>query len=82
MHPHIDKDFRIEVETKTLHISIPLHHMTLDELSELKAQIQELLGKWFICPSISERGAPVFFIKKKESSMRNDDCILIYYRVD
>ena len=40
------------------------------ELRELKAQLQELLGKGFIRPSASPWGAPVLFVKKKEESFR------------
>ena len=40
------------------------------ELRELKAQLQELLGKDFIRPSASPWGAPVLFVKKKDGSFR------------
>ena len=36
------------------------------ELRELKAQLEELLSKGFIRPSISPWGAPVLFVKKKK----------------
>ena len=35
------------------------------ELKELKVQLQELLDKGFIRPSVSPWGAPVLFMKKK-----------------
>ena len=38
------------------------------KLRELKAQLQELLGKGFIRPSASTWGAPVLFVKKKDGS--------------
>ena len=44
--------------------------MALAELSELKAQLEELFRKGFIRPSISPRGAPVLFVKKKDGSLR------------
>jgi hypothetical protein len=44
--------------------------MASPELKELKEQLQELLDKGFICPSISPWGAPVLFVKKKNGSMR------------
>ena len=40
------------------------------ELRELKAQLQELLSKGFIRPSVSPWGAPVLFVKKKDGSFR------------
>ncbi|KAL0556468.1 hypothetical protein IC582_004982 [Cucumis melo] len=40
------------------------------ELKELKVQLQELLDKGFIRPSVSAWGAPVLFVKKKDGSMR------------
>ena len=38
------------------------------ELRELKAQLQELLGKGFIRQSASPWGAPILFVKKKDGS--------------
>ncbi|TYK05232.1 pol protein [Cucumis melo var. makuwa] len=40
------------------------------ELKELKVQLQELLDKGFIRPSVSPWGAPVLFVKKKDGLMR------------
>ncbi|KAA0066427.1 ty3-gypsy retrotransposon protein [Cucumis melo var. makuwa] len=40
------------------------------ELKELKVQLQKLLDKGFIRPSVSPWGAPVLFMKKKDGSMR------------
>ena len=40
------------------------------ELKELKVQLQELLEKGFIRPSVSPWGAPVLFVKKKDSTLR------------
>ena len=40
------------------------------ELKELKAQLQDLLDKGFVRPSVSPWGAPVLFVKKKDGSMR------------
>ena len=44
--------------------------MAPTELNKLKAQLQELLDKGFIKPSVSSWGAPVLFIKKKDGTMR------------
>ncbi|KAE8717086.1 Catalase [Hibiscus syriacus] len=43
---------------------------------ELKKQLQELLEKGFIRPSMSPWGAPVLFVKKNDGSM----CLCIDYR--
>ena len=40
------------------------------ELKELKIQLQELLDKSFIRPSVSPWGAPVLFVKKNDGMMR------------
>ena len=40
------------------------------ELKELKLQLQELLEKGFIHPSVSQWGAPVLFVKKKDGTLR------------
>ena len=40
------------------------------ELKELKLQLQELLAKGFICPSVSPWGAPVLFVKKRDGTLR------------
>lgn len=44
--------------------------MALNELQKLKIQLQELLDKGFIRPSVSSWGAPMFFVKRKEGSIR------------
>uniref|UniRef100_A0A2N9F277 Integrase catalytic domain-containing protein n=1 Tax=Fagus sylvatica TaxID=28930 RepID=A0A2N9F277_FAGSY len=46
------------------------YRMAPAELKELKEQLQELLDKGFIRPSVSPWGAPVLFVKKKDGSMR------------
>ena len=44
--------------------------MAYAKFRELKAQLEELLSKGFIQPSISPWGASVFFVKKKDGSLR------------
>ncbi|MCI54373.1 retrotransposon protein, partial [Trifolium medium] len=44
--------------------------MSASELNELKKQLEELLEKKFIRPSVSSWGAPVLLVKKKEGSIR------------
>ncbi|MCI68252.1 RNA-directed DNA polymerase (Reverse transcriptase), partial [Trifolium medium] len=45
------------------------YRMSASELNELKKQLEELLDKKFIRPSVSPWGAPVLLVKKKEGSM-------------
>jgi hypothetical protein len=40
------------------------------ELAELKIQLNELLDKGYIRPSLSPRGCPALFVKKKDQSLR------------
>ena len=40
------------------------------ELAELKKQLEDLLEKQFIRPSVSPWGAPVLLVKKKDGSSR------------
>ncbi|KAA0053303.1 ty3-gypsy retrotransposon protein [Cucumis melo var. makuwa] len=54
----------------TVPISRAPHRMAPAELKELKVQLQELLDKGFIRPSVSPWCAPVLFVKKKDGSMR------------
>jgi hypothetical protein len=44
--------------------------MSLPELTELKIQLQELLDKEYIRPSVSPWGAPILFVKKKDKTLR------------
>ena len=69
-------ELTIDLTLWTEPISIPPYRMAPAELRELKAQLEELLGKGFIRPSISPWGAPVLFVKKKDLSLR----FCIYYR--
>ncbi|KAL0533872.1 hypothetical protein IC582_028143 [Cucumis melo] len=68
--PHREIEFAIELEPGTVPISRAPHRMAPAELKELKVQLQELLDKGFIRPSVSPWGAPVLFVKKKDGSMR------------
>ncbi|KAA0056300.1 pol protein [Cucumis melo var. makuwa] len=68
--PHREVEFAIELEPGTVPISRAPYRMAPVELKELKVQLQELLDKGFIRPSVSPWGAPVLFVKKKDGSMR------------
>ncbi|TYK18660.1 ty3-gypsy retrotransposon protein [Cucumis melo var. makuwa] len=68
--PHREIEFAIELEPGTVPISRAPYRMAPAELKELKVQLQELLDKGFIRPSVSPFGAVVLFVKKKDGSMR------------
>ncbi|PKI73054.1 hypothetical protein CRG98_006549, partial [Punica granatum] len=68
--PDRDIEFTIELEPGTAPISRAPYRMAPTELKELKVQLQELLEKGFIRPSVSPWGAPVLFMKKKDGSLR------------
>ncbi|XP_059294490.1 uncharacterized protein LOC132047465 [Lycium ferocissimum] len=59
MPPNRDIDFRIDLDPGTRPISIPPYRMAPAELRELKEQLQDLLIKGFIRPSVSPWGAPL-----------------------
>ncbi|XP_075499306.1 uncharacterized protein LOC142537698 [Primulina tabacum] len=68
--PTRELEFGIELMPCTSHISSALYRMAPAKLRELKAQLQDLLDKRYIRPSVSPRGAPVLFVKKKDGTMR------------
>ena len=68
--PEREVEFTIDLILGTEPISIPPYRMAPAELRELKAQLEELLSKGFIRPSISPWGALVLFVKKKDWSLR------------
>ena len=63
-------EFTIDLIPGTKPISNPPYRMAPAELRELKAQLEELLSKGFIWPSISPWGAPILFVKKKDGSFQ------------
>jgi hypothetical protein len=68
--PDREVEFTIDLVPGTSPISMAPYRMSASELSELKKQLEELLEKKFIRPSVSPWGAPVLLVKKKEGSMR------------
>ncbi|KAL4032473.1 hypothetical protein IC575_005551 [Cucumis melo] len=68
--PPREIDFAIELESGTTPISRAPYRMDPAELKKLKVQLQELLDKGFIRPSVSPWGASWLFVKKKDGSMR------------
>lgn len=70
MLPDRNIDFGIDFLPGTQPISIPLYRMATAELKVLKVQLQELLDKGFIRPSMSPWGALVLFVRNKNGFMR------------
>ena len=48
----------------------PTYRMSPLELQEVKKQLDDLLAKAWIQPSVSPYGAPILFVRKKEGSLR------------
>ena len=63
-------EFKIELLSGPTLISIPLYSMAPTELKKSKTQLQNLVDKGFIQPSVSPWGALVLFVKKKDGTMR------------
>ena len=78
--PEREVESTIELIPGTESISIPPYRMAPAELRELKAQLEELLSKGFIRPSISPWGAPVLFVKKKRKKKDGSLRLCIDYR--
>ena len=68
--PNWELEFEIKLLASLAPISIPSYRMALVELKELKTQLQDLIDKGFIRPSVSPWGAPVLFVKKKDGTIR------------
>ena len=68
--PQREIEFAIDVVLGATLESITPYRIELMELKELKLQLQELLEKGFIHPSVSPWGAPVLFVKKKDGTLR------------
>jgi hypothetical protein len=70
MPPDCDIEFIIELLPGTPPISKRSYRMPVNELVELKKQIDELQSKGFIHPTSSPWGAPMLFVKKKDGIQR------------
>ena len=68
--PQREIEVAIDVVLSVTPASITPYQMALVELKELKLQLQELLEKRFIRPSVSQWGASVLFVKKKDGTLR------------
>src|ERR1043165_5581242 len=64
--PEREVEFTIDLIPGTSPVSMAPYRMSASKLSELKKQLEELLEKKFIRPSVSSWGALVLLVKKKE----------------
>jgi hypothetical protein len=62
MLPERDIEFKIELQPSTAPIAKALYKMSPVELAELKIQLQDLLDRDFIHPSLSPWGCLALFI--------------------
>jgi hypothetical protein len=65
--PERDVEFVIELKPDTAPISRRSYRMPPNELAEPKTQLQDLLEKGFIRPSLSPWGCPAIFVKKDQT---------------
>jgi hypothetical protein len=70
MPPERAIEFKIELQPGTTPISKAPYKMSPMELKELKIQLQGLLDKGYICPSISPWGSSTLFVEKKDKELR------------
>eukprot|EP00253_Pinus_taeda_P016529 PITA_16529 len=68
--PKRNLDFTIELVPGAAPVSQAPYRMSVPELTELKMQLQELLDKKYIRPSVSPWGTPVLFVRKKDGTFR------------
>ena len=62
--------FSIDLVHGASPVSKTPYRMSTPELKELQLQLEELLKKGYIRPSVSPWGAPVFFVKNKDGTLR------------
>jgi hypothetical protein len=74
--PIKDIDFSIELVPGAMPMSRKPYRMSTPEVFELKLQMKEMWDKGYIWPSVPMWGAPTFFVKKKDGTLR----LCIYYR--
>lgn len=74
--PKRNIDFTIKVIPGATQVSKAPYIMSIPKLTELKMQLQELLDKGYIRPSVSHLGAPILFVRKKDGTL----CLCFDYR--
>ncbi|XP_077228493.1 uncharacterized protein LOC143861449 [Tasmannia lanceolata] len=64
--PDREVKFTVDLAPSTTPISKAPYRMAPVEMRELKEQLEELLEKGFVRPSVSPWGAPILFVKRKD----------------
>jgi hypothetical protein len=65
-----DIDFSVNLMLGATRVSKDPYRMSTPELKELQLQLEELLKRGYIRPSVSPWGTPVLFVKKKDGTLR------------
>ena len=68
--PERSVELKIDLEPEAKPIKRPIYKLSMEELNEVKRQIDDLLEKGFIRPSISPWGSSVLFVPKKDGGLR------------
>jgi hypothetical protein len=70
MSPPLQVELKIELKEGAKPVPKPVYKVSPAEQDELKAQIELLLEKGLIRPSVSPWGSPVLFAPKKDGGLR------------
>jgi hypothetical protein len=68
--PKRDIDFSINLMHEAAPVSKTPYRMSTPEMKELQMQLEELLRKGYIDPSVSAWGDPILYVKKKDGTLR------------
>jgi hypothetical protein len=63
-------DFSVNLMPGATPVSKAPYRMSTPELKEFQFQLEEILRKGYIRPSVSPWGAPILFVKKKDRMLR------------
>ncbi|GBG66166.1 hypothetical protein CBR_g57048 [Chara braunii] len=66
----IEHSIQLVPDYRVHHQAVPPYRLSIPEATELKRQLEELLGLGFIKPSNSPWGAPVLFARKADGTLR------------
>jgi len=68
--PKRDINFSINLMPRKTPVSQTPYRISTPMLKELQIQLEEIMKKGYICPSVSPWGAPTLFVKKKDETLR------------